>query len=219
MRWISCLLLLLTGSAYAAPGLELVGADGIDVTTGYLKPLPASLEAGRRQASDVASCTKHVVIDHKQPRSVAVSVYVTVGADDKVATVDLETDPSLKVKRKVTPAARCIGPLVKSWTLPDHETVILRFVLAGVPVKRSAKLPAGYVRSLKAVCDAVPDTDADIAAHAELIRKALAARPDADVKRLIASIGGFTPEMRRPVLQAFVANAGLARCPAFDRSR
>jgi len=207
---------VMAGVAHSAPTLELVGADGIEASTGYLKPLPKSLEAGQKLVGEAAKCGKLVAIDYKRPSSALVDIYLTVGADGKVASVDTETDPSTHVKHKnISPAAGCVAPLVKAWTLPDHEIVILRFVVAGVPVKKATKLPASYVTSLAAVCAAAPkDPKADVNERVKLIGDALGKHPDSGVQDLLGSMGGFVNATRPGIIKAMTANAGIAACPA-----
>jgi hypothetical protein len=216
---LACLLVLCASTAHAAPAatLDLVVVNGIDPGTGYLTTLPTSLDAGREHASELAACAKHVTVDYKVPSSVLVDVYVTVGADGTVSSVELQTDPSTKIKRKtVSKAAKCLAPLVKTWTFPDHETLLLRFALTNVPVKKGAKVPAKYVKSLTAVCAAVTDNTAGMQDNLQKVMEALTANPSAEVKNLLGSMGNFVPATRSAVLAAHVANAGIASCPTFE---
>ena len=204
-----------TGAARADPSIDLVGANGIDPSTGYLDDLPHSLAAGRPNVHALDKCTKLVALDYKDPSSVLIDVYLKVGADGKVTSVDTTTDPSTHVRHKhVSPAAGCIAPVVRGWTFPDHETILLRFALIDVPVKRAPKLPDGYVQALAAVCAAAPEGAADAPARVALIRSALSSHPDPHVQDLLGSLGGLVPATRLPVIRAMVANAGIAACPA-----
>jgi hypothetical protein len=213
-RLVIAVVVAAAGSASAAPSLDLVAANGIDPKTGYLTDLPATVTAGHAKASELASCAKLVVVDYKIPRSVLVDVYLKVGSDGKVTSVDTATDPSTHVTHKSSPAADCIAPIVKGWTFPDHDNVLLRLAVVDVPVKRAAKLPDSYVAGLRALCAAVPKGDGGVEARVQAIQAALAAHPDATVKDMMVSLSGFVPATRPAIIRALAANAGIASCPA-----
>jgi hypothetical protein len=214
-RSVVLALVLAAGAAHAGPSIDLVAANGIDPSTGYLTDLPNSVAAGHAKVHGLASCAKLVALDYTRPSSVLVDVYLKVGGDGKVTSVDTATDPSLHVTNEhVSPAAACIAPIVKTWTFPDHDDVLLRFVLVDVAVKRAPKLADGYVASFAAVCAAAPKAKADIQARVAAIQAALAAHPDEHVQDLLTSLGGYVPATRPAVIRALAANAGIAKCPA-----
>jgi hypothetical protein len=218
MRTVAVTLLALSGSAVAAPKseparLELVAVDGIASNRGLIE-LPDSLAAGRERAAEIAACARSMVIDVSDPiSSVAFSVYLLVGEDGNVAKVELQRDPSTGiVHRAPSQAMKCVGRVVKGWTFPDHDNVMLRFVLVR-PVSRDPRVPDAYVQALTAVCDAVPEgSNAGVSEQAELIRAALASHPNAALKKLLASVGGQTPATRDSVVRAIIASAGRSTC-------
>ena len=215
MKRVLLVVAIAAGTAHAGPTIDLVAANGIDPSTGYLTDLPKSVAAGHAKVRDLDNCAKLVALDYQHPSSILVDVYLKVGNDGKVTGVDTTTDPSLHITHKnVSPAADCIAPIVKTWTFPDHDDVLLRFVLVDVAVKRAPKLPDGYVAALGAVCAATPKGKADVSARVDAIRAALAAHPDATVQDMMASLGGYIPATRPAVVRALAANAGIASCPA-----
>jgi hypothetical protein len=203
------------GTAHAAPTIDLLAANGIDPSTGYLTDLPNSVSAGHAKARELDRCAKLVALDYHRASSILVDVYLKVGSDGKVTSIDTTTDPSTHVTHKnVSPAADCIAPIVKTWTFPDRDDVLLRFALVDLAVKRAPKLPDGYVASLAAVCAAKPKGKPDVAARVAAIQAALTAHPDETVQEMMASLGGYVPATRPAVVRALAANAGIASCPA-----
>lgn len=208
---VPLVVLVAARAAYAAPTLDLVAVNGIDPSTGYLTDLPQSATAGHAKVDELATCAKLVKVDYKKPSAVLADVYIEVNESGTVTHVDTTTDPSTHIRHKdVGKAAPCIARIVKGWTFPDHGTLLLRFALINVPVKRAATLPKSYVASLAAVCAVKPsgNVNDDLSA----IQAALSAHPDASVQSMLGQLGGYVPATRAPVLRAIAANAGIESC-------